>query len=117
MFLYTFGRLFLQFFLDIFYFPVWWYSTGVLRILDTGRAMIREGNDQFVPFLWMRYVFVPMFGQYDWQGRIMSFFMRVVNIIFRLLFLAIWSVFVCLILLVWLFAPLVVTTLCMLAIF
>jgi len=33
--------------------------------------------------VWIKNLFVPMFQQYDWQGRIISFFMRLFQIIFR----------------------------------
>ena len=33
--------------------------------------------------VWIRNIFVPMFGMYDWQSRLISFFMRVVQIIGR----------------------------------
>jgi hypothetical protein len=32
------------------------------------------GNAQFAPGLWFLNIFVPMFGQYDWQGRSGEFF-------------------------------------------
>jgi len=33
--------------------------------------------------VWTKNIFVPMFGMHDWQSRIISFFMRVVQIIGR----------------------------------
>lgn len=108
MFIIRLQRLALQFVLDIVYFPVWWYTRGIMRALNTIKIMIREGNDQFVPFLWMKNIFVPMFGQYDWQGRIMSFFMRVINTIFRLIALFIWSIVIIIFALLWICLPLII---------
>jgi hypothetical protein len=34
-------------------------------------------------FVWIKNIFTPMYGQYDWQGRLISLFMRIVQIIFR----------------------------------
>ena len=32
---------------------------------------------------WAKNIFVPMFGRYDWQSRIISVFMRFVNVVGR----------------------------------
>lgn len=105
MWILTLQRLTIQFFLDIIYFPVWWYTSGLLAAFSFLRARIRDGNDQFVPLLWLKNIFVPMYGQYDWQGRIMSVFMRIVNIIARTIALLIWSTVIFLIILLWILAP------------
>jgi hypothetical protein len=47
-----------------------------------------------------------MFGQYDWQGRIISFFMRVVQIIARSILLCFWIVFSAAVFIVWIIVPL-----------
>lgn len=43
--------------------------------------------------VWVKNIFVPMFGQRDWQSRIISFVMRVVNIIGRSFAGLIWGLF------------------------
>lgn len=111
MWVLTLQRLSIQFVLDVLYFPVWWYSVGFVRFWRGYVEFLREGNEQFVPFLWMRHIFTPMFGQTDWQGRIMSVFMRFVNIIFRLIALGIWTLVVSFFFLLWLSLPLVFITL------
>lgn len=111
MWVLTLQRLGVQFFLDILYFPFWWYSIGAARSWRTFLLFVKEGNEQFVPFLWMKHIFTPMFGQTDWQGRIMSVFMRIVNIIFRLIALLLWTcvIFACFV--CWLSLPIVLLTL------
>ena len=42
--------------------------------------------------VWIKNIFVPMFGMHDWQSRIISFFMRVVQIIGRAIVLCILTV-------------------------
>ena len=91
MWLLIFQRLSVEFFLDILYFPIWWYTRGILRVGRFCWQLVGDANESLAPGLWLRHIFTPMFGQTDWQGRIMSFFMRVVNIIGRSMALAIWS--------------------------
>lgn len=50
--------------------------------------------------VWVKNLFVPMFGQRDWQSRIISIFVRLGNIVFRSIALAVWA---CLMLLLVLF--------------
>lgn len=100
-----FSKLIGQFFLDIFYFPIWWYSLGSKRVLSACFRMIEEGNSNLSPGLWLKNIFVPMFGQHDLQGRIMSFFMRLVNVIGRGFGLMVWIGIVFFLFLLWLFVP------------
>jgi len=87
-------KFFLQFVLDILYYPLWWYTGGARRMVLFCWRQIQEGNLNFSPGLWLVNIFVPMFGQTDWQGRIVSFFMRLVNVIFRFIALLIWTAIV-----------------------
>lgn len=99
-------RLAIEAILDIIYFPIWWYTGGVWRALLFCFNMLKEGNSHFAPGLWLRNLFVPMYGQFDWQGRIISFFMRSAQIFARLIALLIWFVFCVIIFLFWLALPL-----------
>ena len=105
MWILVFQRLLIDFFIDIFYFPVWWYSAGAKRALIGCWHLIREANISMAPGLWLKNIFVPMFGQRDWQGRIMSFFMRLVNVIGRGIALFIWSASVFALFFIWLGFP------------
>ncbi len=98
-------RIFFDFFLHIVLFPVWWYTRGAQKVAVGCGHLIQHANMQFAPGLWFKNLFVPMFGQRDWQGRIVSFFMRLVNAIFRSLVVFLWSLIVFILLLVWLFLP------------
>lgn len=98
-------RLVLDFFSHIFLFPFWWYTRGVAFASSIAFHGIRFGNEQLAPGIWLANLFVPMFGQHDWQGRIMSFFMRLMNIIIRGLCLGFWSVICLGFLLAWLVTP------------
>ncbi|OGH88467.1 MAG: hypothetical protein A3J93_04355 [Candidatus Magasanikbacteria bacterium RIFOXYC2_FULL_42_28] len=90
MFILVLQRLFIEAIVDILYFPFWWYTLGTLRAARFCLAILAWGNRTFAPGLWLKNIFVPMYGQSDWQGRVISFFMRVVQIIARAFALAVW---------------------------
>jgi hypothetical protein len=101
-------HIFLEAFFDIFYAPVWWYSRGIVYWGKKCISWLRSGNETLAPELWLKNLFVPMFGQYDWQGRIISFLMRFVQVIFRSLCLGIWGIMCVIVFLSWIFIPPVV---------
>ena len=105
MFLLVLQRMMLEFFVDLVYFPVWWYTGGAKRAVLFCYRLIQDGNAQFVPFLWLKNIFVPMYGQRDIQGFLMSVFVRFWNVIFRSIFLLLWTVVVCCLFLIYLILP------------
>lgn len=90
MWILSLQQLLIEALLDLIYFPLWWYTVGAWRALRYCFLLLSEGNDQFAPGLWLRNIFVPMYGQYDWEGRLISFFMRLIQVIVRLFALLIW---------------------------
>ena len=108
MFIIVLERLFLEAFLDFFYFPLWWYTGGLKYAAGKFLERLKIGNGLLAPGIWMRNILVPMFGQYDWQGRIISFLMRLVQIIFRLAALLIWSAVCFALLFLWLAWPVII---------
>lgn len=100
-----FIKLVSQFFLDLFYFPIWWYGEGAKRTFFACLEMIQEGNRNMSPGLWLKNIFVPMFGQTDWQGRITSFFIRLINVIARGIGIGIWICIVGILFLLWIISP------------
>ena len=105
MWLVVLQRMTLEFLFDLVYFPLWWYTGGVLYAGKFCFHLLQDGNMNLAPGLWLKNMFVPMFGQRDFQGRLMSIFMRFVNFVGRLIALFFWF-FVCLVLFcVWLIIP------------
>lgn len=90
---------------DIFYFPIWWYSIGFVRLLQNIWKFLRNQGQSLGFFIWLKNIFVPMYGQRDWAGRIISFFMRLVQIIFRGLVLLIWIFLLLILIGIWLLGP------------
>lgn len=59
-------------------FPVWWYTDGFMKLFAwIGRELSYRWK-AYAFAIWIRNIFVPMYGQYDWSGRLVSFVMRVV---------------------------------------
>lgn len=98
-------RMLLELVLDVVYFPLWWYTAGAKKILVGCAHLWQDANIQLAPGLWLKNIFVPMFGQYDWQGRLMSFFIRFFNVVFRLIGLLIWTAIVAFLFAVWMVFP------------
>ncbi|MFA7314452.1 MAG: hypothetical protein WC025_00790 [Candidatus Magasanikbacteria bacterium] len=67
--------------------------------------MIKEVNAMMSPGLWLKNIFVPMFGQYDFQGRLVSVFVRFLNIIFRTIGLLVWVILVIVLFFIWILLP------------
>ena len=103
--LFVFQRLVLEFILDFLLFPFWWYTVGAKRALTYCFNFFRSGNELLAPGLWLKNIFVPMFGQTDWQGRLVSFFMRLGNVIGRTIALLVWLILALALLSLWLAIP------------
>ncbi len=68
---------------SIAWFPVWWYTKGLLKVINAAFAALRYRAQAYAFRVWIRNFFVPMYGQYDWTGRLVSIFMRTVVLIGR----------------------------------
>lgn len=98
-------RLLLESVLDIIYFPIWWYTKGAIHALRWCFNLLQRGNESLAPGLWLANLFVPMFGQFDWQGRIVSFLMRLAQIFARAVALVVWLSLCLVLFLCWLALP------------
>jgi len=101
-------KIFFEWIFDIFRFPFWWYK-------DASRSFLMKLGDFFVnineimaPGLWLKNITVPMFGQNDIQGRLVSFFMRFMNVIIRSFAMFFVVVIVIILFILWLLLPLFV---------
>lgn len=106
MFVIVLQRLALQFVLDVVLFPVWWYTGGLRRVLVGLWHSLQDINMSLAPGLWLKNIFTPMFGQTDIEGRLMSVFMRIMNIIVRSIMVYVWIMILAVALLLWLVIPL-----------
>lgn len=93
---------------DFLFWPIWWYTKGLVK---TGLFCIKEIKDQQERLglsIWIKNIFTPMFGQYDMEGRIISFFARLIQIMARTIILGIWSIFMLILFLLWITLPVII---------
>lgn len=100
------GKIILRIIIDVFYFPIWWYSVGLARLLKNIWNFLRNQEQSLGFFIWLKNIFTPMYGQRDWSGRLISFFIRLVQIIFRGLVLLVWIFLLLALIIIWLIGPL-----------
>src|SRR5689334_9819464 len=68
---------------SIAWFPVWWYSTGMLKVLHSSRDALQYRARSYAFAIWIKNFFVPMYGQYDITGRFVSVLMRFIVLVGR----------------------------------
>ncbi len=75
------------FFLDLFgsaiRFPFWWYGTGLKRVALSFYRSLQYRAQGYGLSVWIRNFFVPMYGQHDITGRLISVLMRFVVLVAR----------------------------------
>jgi hypothetical protein len=99
------GRVLKDIVLDVLLFPVYWYSKGLLRMVTWAGESLLGALTSLSLGVWIKNLFVPMYGQRDWQSRLISIFMRSVQIIFRLLGFFFWAIIVLVALALYVAAP------------
>ncbi|MFA5109022.1 MAG: hypothetical protein WC458_00540 [Patescibacteria group bacterium] len=100
------GKIIIQILGEILYFPIWWYSVGFGRLLKGVWRFWRDREKSLGFGIWLKNIFVPMYGQRDIASRIISFLMRLVQIIFRGVILVFWLMILLFLLAAWLAFPL-----------
>lgn len=73
-------------------FPVWWYTRGLRLFLGSTMVRTMWGYQVSAVGVWMRNLFVPMYGDASVAGRVISFGLRVVMILVRGLGFLFWLV-------------------------
>ncbi len=64
-------------------FPVWWYGKGLAECLKWLLTSISSVSNSLAIRVWMKNLFVPMYGDTSAAGRAISFFIRLVMILVR----------------------------------
>jgi hypothetical protein len=91
--------------LDVLYFPVWWYSRGLFNLAVGLKNFLVNKQKALALLVWLKNIFRPMYAQYDWQGMLISFFMRLVQIIFRSLIMLFWLILSFAVVIFWILFP------------
>ncbi len=78
--------LFLRFFVvdvlfDVVRFPIWWYTSGLVRTLRWYGNQLRYGVDRLALVVLAKNLSRPMFGDYTREGRLISFAVRIVQLL------------------------------------
>jgi len=99
------SKIFAEIIGDILYFPLWWYSRGLAGVVRGLRRFLSDREKSLALLVWIKNIHRPMYGQYDWQGVLISFVMRVVQIIFRSILMVFWLAAAVFALFAWLILP------------
>ena len=92
---------------DLLYWPIWWYTRGISRAGLFALAEIKLQAQRLGVGVWAKNIFVPMFGQYDLEGRLISFFIRLIQIIVRGIATVVWAALVAAVFGLWVLLPLI----------
>lgn len=104
-FVFYFTKIAVQLLWEIAYFPLWWYSIGLVHFVESIKEFMSNRQKELAFFVWTKNIFVPMYGEYNWEGRLISFFVRLVQIIVRSIILLIWLMLCLAALALWLAVP------------
>ncbi len=85
-------KIILQIIRDFLYFPLWWYSVGLWRTLIHVVNFWSERQINLGLAVWAKNLFTPMYGQQDFMGKFISFFIRLIQIIVRSIFMLFWLI-------------------------
>ncbi|MCU0680589.1 MAG: hypothetical protein MUF50_04800 [Planctomycetes bacterium] len=102
------GRILPWIVLDIIYFPLWWYTKGFFKVITGVGNFLKEQEISLGVFVWLKNLFKPMYGQHDLAGKLISFFMRILQIIFRTIILIFWLIITLVFISFWLLLPLAI---------
>lgn len=101
------GYVFIDLFGSFVRFPVWWYTAGFFETARSAKTSLGYSWRSLDISLWIKNFFVPMYGAYDWPGRLISILMRFVVIIGRLIYFVVEASLAGIGLALWLAAPIV----------
>ena len=98
-------NIFIEIMLDFLYWPFWWYGRGLLKVIAMAGDQIVAQYEYLGIGVWLKNIFTPMYGMYDWESRLISFLVRLAQIILRSALLIFWSFFMLIFILVWFLVP------------
>lgn len=101
-------KLALELLKDLFFFPLWWYSYGFFELVRKLVRFLGNKLKSLALIVWIKNIFVPMYGQYDFMGHVISFIVRFFQILIRSIIMTLWLCLAIAILLSWLLLPVLV---------
>ncbi|MDG1949516.1 MAG: hypothetical protein P8J32_01680 [bacterium] len=76
---------------EILWFPLWWYTKGLKLTLKKLANAVKNSVKLFGLDIWVKNLFVPMYGETSITGRIISFMVRLFMIVIRGLAVGLWA--------------------------
>jgi hypothetical protein len=68
---------------EVIFLPVWWYTSGLKRVFFFSLHSMKWFSDFFGLEIWVKNLFVPMYGETSFTGRVISFGVRFFMIVVR----------------------------------
>jgi hypothetical protein len=75
-------------------FPLWWYTRGLAFAAARASASVVHASRSLALGVWVRNLFVPMYGETGTEGRAISFFVRLAMVGLRGFAVAVWAALV-----------------------
>jgi hypothetical protein len=75
---------------EILFLPVWWFTIGLARMVVWCGSSIKHAAETTGLTLWAKNLFVPMYGETSFSGKLISFFIRLVMVIARGIATCVW---------------------------
>ncbi len=91
--------------LDALYAPIWWYTEGLALALRSFARNARYGANVIGIGIWAHALFKPMYGEHSWQGRIVSFVMRLLVLVWDIAIYFILVAFLFIFVVFWIMLP------------
>jgi len=101
----TFRFIALKLVWDLLYFPIWWYALGLKERWRVFLKNVKDVERKLALKIWLKNMFVPMYGFYDIWSRVISFFMRVIMLIYKLASFIFWLAFYFILFLIYILLP------------
>jgi hypothetical protein len=90
---------------SVIWFPVWWYTKGLQKVIDAAAAAVWYRVRAYSLAVWVKNFFSPMYGDYSFWGRVISFVMRIVVLIYRVIALVLEIAVYLIGIAIWVFLP------------
>lgn len=87
---------------EILFLEFWWHTKGLLFMMDWSMKSVRRAAHTTGFILWTQNLFVPMYADTSLVGRLVSFGVRFVMVLFRGAATFLWMIAVCLLFLIYL---------------
>jgi hypothetical protein len=90
---------------DFLYWPVWWYSRGFMEAVIFAWEQIKKEWLVLGLGIWLKNLFSPMFRDRSVLGRLISLGVRMVILVWRLMWFLAWLIIILGLVALWLILP------------